>query len=687
MKKMLYIIIIISLGLANFLNAQAQVEMYVQKQGNSYNIMWIPNQWDANWEGFVLKYSVPGSNAWTIWNEQAIRPEITANRNFTAQGLTGLDITRINGKYEIVGEQHSLEFRNLTNIINESENGFPAGDVIRMHKDFDYALFLGLGAVAQLSNSVIYYEWGLFPLLTSNEIASTPVTTSSSTNFIQPLISSLEHGAERVSRAIHVEWSVDELPYKQAGIYGFNFYETNNGNVTQLAENVGPYKKENGKLYFRYTYSTERFDMPRTFRIAPNTIFDEELQQIQILYNGESATPEIIQLIELIDADPAGGPRINLRYQLVPPNTQHLIVERYNNVSGEFEIIQSNLLPETEFWVDAGELEFGTRYLYRVGMVSQDRILYSNVETILFFGSPAPPPVQGVTARFIMENNQPFVELAWLPLLHARPKILGYQLNLNDNAENEMRQLSNVPIIQGNRYKYPIRHSGNRQVTFQVVAVNEMGTTSLEGGEVIVEIPSLRTNPPANFKAFLNNNNQIELTWDFNNNTNISGFRITANNQPVAGLAQLQAAARTYLLRNPQPDNKGNILFELYAVGEYSESLAAKTHLSVPTKISQGAMSTIQNLSVQQVQEGGDTYAQFSWTGSISDYNSPGFVIYADLRTSGNPERMGSLPLIKESPYNFKLPEPVRAEYHFKLVPLDMNYKEMLGTQIKLNIQ
>jgi len=686
MKKMLYIIIIISLCIPGFLNAQNQVEFYVQKQGNKYHLMWIPNHWDTSWEGFVLKYSVPGSNVWTQWNNQSIRPELIPDRNFSIQGLSGLDIMRVNSKYESVGEQHSRAFSNLTSFINESGIGFPAGEVIRMHRDFDYALFLGLGAIAQLPNTVINYEWGLFPVLNNNEIANNPVATKGTINFIQPLINSLEHNAERVSRAIHVEWSVDQSPYINAGIFGFNFYEIVNGNVSKLAENVGPILQEDGKLFFRYTYNTERFDMPRVFQIAPNTMFNEELQQIQILYSGEQATPEVIQLIDLIDADPSGGPRINLRYQLVPPNTQYLTIERFNNITGEFQVIQSNLLPGTEFWVDASDLEFGNRYLYRVGMISEDRIIYSNVESILYFGSPAPPPVQGVTARFIVENNQPVVELAWIPILHAKPAVLGYRLNSNDNPDGEMRLLSNIPIIKGNRFKYPVKNSGNREVVFQIVAVNEMGTTSLEGGQVIVDIPPLRIDPPMNFSAFLNNNNQIELSWDYEN-ARISGFRITANNQPIAGLGQLEGASRNFLIRNPQPDNNGNILFEIFALGAFTESMAAKTHISVPVRLAAGPKSTIQNLAVQMVQENGETFAQFTWTGSLKDYNSPGFVLYADLRTPGNPERLGSLPLIKESPFKFKLPQPARSEYLFRLIPLDMDYTEMLGNQIKLNIK
>ena len=92
-------------------------------------------------------------------------------------------------------------------------------------------------------------------------------------------------------------------------------------------------------------------------------------------------------------------------------------------------------------------------------------------------------------------------------------------------------------------------------------------------------------------------------------------------------------------------------------------------------------------LTVELVANDHDQFAKLSWAPvDFEKRGVLGYVLYADYASEGNVLRLSSVPLIKSNEYNYKLKDPLRDSYTFRIAEMRDDRKIGPYAEVSLNI-
>ncbi len=670
--------------------ASYPVDLAVHQHGSVYRLMWVPKSWNINWTGVHIAYRVAGTQNWTIWNAEPIAPGIDPQRDFSKSGINPGRELSLRGKYEEFMDYNKMPAEVFRAALMAESGGLPPREVLCMVVDFQCALAMGLGAEVNTNNVVGIYEFALFPALIGGNTSSEPIAFRSMVSKSAQLTQHINASATALPNAIQLLWELPLSLYSGAGIFGFNIYRVESGKPVLLQNAAGNLPVTGNAVHYQFNYDTNRPDLPANFILAPITMFNEELAHIQVAFRPiekTSTQPAVIHFQHRPASGSDGYPEIRINLNNLPAGTRHITIERMDPISNIYLPVARKLLPQTSSWNDTDLLEFGVSYTYRlVAELEDGSQIFSNEHTLVNLGSPKPAPVTNVSAELTRKGEQPYVRLRWQPLLHQRPPIKGYRILSDVYQQGVFTLHSDIPVITTNRYDFPLSgRFSNRTVTFQIVAITEYSQSGDEGGMVTVSVPSLRLPAPQNLRLEAIANNQIHVTWEYDSPGSFLGFRLMQNGVALADFAQIPASSRSYTLENIRPDSRGVIHLELLAVGSLAESHSAKISQKLPDHFLAPTLLKPQGISVAKVEIDGEVYAEFTWTGSPAGFGGRAFMLYADVHTQGHLSPMNSQPLMVQSPYRFKLPDPNRDIYLFEIRTL--GEKRMQGPSLSLSLR
>lgn len=638
--------------------------------------------WPQDLQGFNVKRRKAGGN-WSQLNGSVIRPEVNYNKDWKNLGMNESQIAQAKQTYTVYfqeGEAYSLSKENLLSAL-KSAGGPQSGDRIKMKKDFNMVMIIGMGYIDNTGKTGDGYEYGLFYVQDNGTERSEPLSLfvpqqfdAEGTTFAEDV------EVNRLDKGVTLTWKCARSLESAASINGFVVYRKGKSGKFQKVQlsPLGKTLSDGEHGIWRFNDAEMDNTKDHSYKIVPVDMFQNELPETELAYTAADfipVVPPILGEVELVDD-------VDLKVNWSFPKGSDLSrvksveVEFFDRSILAFRGLSGNIPKTTLSYTDKQEKEYSQVYIYRIVTIDMNGHRWPSAEAdMLYLGEAKPATPKNLKAKFVKVGQEAFVDFTWDAKTEEEAGTKGYALFADFLSPGNFYKMAEIPLITRNHYRYKIETEGGKPYNFQVAGIGLHGTSS-DPAEVSLPIPVLKMPWVQNLKAELQGDFTVKLTWNYNDVKGLRGFKVYMNGKEYAGTKIVKAGMREYVVKKPKTGSGKVAKFQVQAIGEAANSKLSPTQsLYIRNEAYAGKALRPENFVAKRLKVRSD-HAHLEWKQQdMGKLDIQGYVLYVDYAVEGAPSRMGSLPLIMSNEYDYKLPDMDRKTYTFRIAPIDNNQK------------
>jgi hypothetical protein len=677
---------------AIFLNPAYQV--LAQRSGASLRggetdkamkLYWETYDWPQNLIGFNIKKQSSGNTGWNKLNKDVIFPQVD-ERNWENMGLVDDEAKSIQQtylKYLSEGKLSKITKEELLQKLQQS-GGLKSGDRLNMKQDYNVALILGFAFIDHTYKKSDNTTYGLFYVFEDGHESEQPVATFYPGDVkIKPVIEASVNKGK-----IKLFWSVNEKDYFKAGLFGFKISrkEDKSGKETNLTEElIGYQKSDNGQLQWLFTDENANTSLDYTYTFIPVTILQTQLKPFEFRFKAalykSIHTPSIDSIGVVNDTDL----RIYWKTDSLLSDKKQIkefYLERRNADTLQFTRI-TKLNYKNKIYTDTTGLQYGQSYIYRLSVTDKKgKEWFGSPADVFYTGIKIPVKPDSLKAEFQMIMDKPHVHLSWAK--STSKNTFGFVFLSDEEGTGKLIENLSIPLIKSNEILYEISGDGGLEYQFSIVPVNEKGMRG-EGNTVKCSVPLLNLPLFNSFSATLNKNNLTELSWEYPKETAIKGFNILVNGHTIATPEDLPKESRKYVVQlyNPEDAKKVNV-YQVEAIGAVVSRKSSVSPLYLPSY----KLSSPENLRVALRKDKGRSYADLSWEFNKEQVQDiKGYILFTDESSENAFHQITKGNLHKELNFSYKINNPGRSAYTFKVAAVSNKGEISPAASITLNLK
>lgn len=641
---------------------QQDYELFGSRDGETVKLYWDCRSWPADQQGFLIRKRESGVNPWVDLHSIPLIPAVDPATDFSSRGLSSEASVNLQQRMLQLMQEGKLSVispEEMRGVLVQN-NGPGSGDRIRMKSDYELALILGFAFIDQTTfEEGKTYEYALHAVYLDGSVSSQPLDIFSLglTPLPEPEVDFLQ-----ASGGIQILWTLPEQAVRDHAIMGYRIARKDQGPAAWVVltdQPIGFSSQKNGEAVFRFQDNTARHDQDYWFELTPVDMFQQTGKPIQVFFSADrhrSINSPQIKMVSLEDeVDMAIYWAIDEKDSLL---IRHFILETSLD-PGQWEppLAVDTIDPSNRWFLDQRAKGYGQVYFYRLRAIGKyDQEAVSGTETFYYMGLMRPPAVQGLQQSILRRGEETYVHLRWTKKPAGDTITRGYAIYSDELIPDSLLQLSNLPLITATEYLYPITTQGGRVYRFRVAALSEQGKAG-EPAETTVQIGTLKMPRVYQTQTERVMDDNLLIKWEYPLISDLQGFRIMLNGQPVAQPGQVTADMRSYLIPLPKKLPAEGLTIAITAVGSMSESesgMPRKVYLPNYKTASFPPPATIWH---EPLPEG----IQLCWTPPSASGETPkGYALFADYATPGVLQRLNGIPLITATDYLFTTEIPDR---------------------------
>ncbi len=643
--------------------------------------------WPQNLEGFnIKKRSLEGS--WKQLNSTPIAPQIDIDRDWTNLGLTDQQAERVRAtltEYLQEGQLQPISAQDMVTKL-KAVGGLGSGDRLRLKEDFQLTLIIGFGFIDNTYEANVDEEYGVFFVTANGEEKGDVLAVYHP----QSVDMDIDIHFLRKSGGIQLRWQLDSADVAVAGIFSFDIYRGQDSSSLSKIRNVSvvPVDKKDAQNLYQFTDANVDAGDDHFYAVSVVNKFQEEiargLKRYQAALYESMTIPNIDTIITVNDV------HNRLFWQgswdrSEKDRVEEIVIERSVATLIDFHEIGATSRDSVAF-TDSTEMEYGTRYLYRLNVRGQE-VDYGSSETFnyLYLGSPqAKTPAFG-DATFEMVDGEPHILLTWQKKDDADSATVGYLLYSDEVRPDTFLQLASVGTILTNSYRLRIGKNVGRTYRFRIQPINDLGERA-PYLELSVDVGALRLPPPGDFSFKVADGAALQLDWSFPEQYKIRGFNIYMNGVIIADTSQVGPDTRTWRISKPAITESGSVSVQVEALGEWTSSLSREKSLYLPRFRNAALVPPPDNLEATLKKEKKLRFAEVKWeVPDTGDKRVIGYQLWIDEDEEGSLIKQQQL--LRENILTYQLPDLKRDAYTFRVAAVNEDRKQGPPAEVTLALK
>jgi hypothetical protein len=650
-------------------------------------LYWETYDWTATAAGFNLKRKNGANGAWDLLNKNVIYPQAD-DRNWSDLGLNQSQtqtIRRTFQGYLASGDIKKISKEDLIKRFHEI-GGLQSGDRLRMKEEYAIALIYGFGYIDNTYKKSNNSTYGLFAVDIDGRESPEPIALFSPEK-IKKINPQVDFNVRK--KQLSLSWKMLEDEYFQAALVGFRVYRYNKGNdsLAYLRKTpIGYLKSKNGNFYWEYIDESANPELDYIYHLIPVTLFQSEYKAVKVPYSPGKHKPIDVPGLDTVTYIDNVYLKLTWATDSISKSQKKRIkkyyLEKASQDSLEFKPVFTASSGKVTSFTDTSSMTNGKTYFYRLGVIdANDTKWEGDPKVIIYSGFHLPQKPTNLKAEFKIVNGNPFVLLSWDKPDFSITK--GYYLETDELESGTFLKPGSIPLIRDNNFLYPVRTFGGKKYQFRITPTNGRGTNG-DTVEISCWVPMLLLPPFSDIKTKLTKENTVEVTWQYPENVNLTGFRILLNNKEILSKASVKADQRKVTIENFTTDKYDKLnQFSIEAIGEGAEkiSLPKSLYIKLP-KIKQ-----VDDFKSRLYEKDGDWFLEFAWNHELLKKNElKGFRLYVDQEKEGDINHIITIKNNSKNTYTYSIPDPYRDSYTFHIAAISRNGEISPSSEIIVNL-
>lgn len=650
--------------------AQTGFELFAARDNGQTRLYWDCRSWPGDLKGFVIKRAVTGTDNWVTLSRSPVIPAIDNLMDFSSRGITDAEIAA-----EFIEALNQFLDDGLVSLVSENDmrqilverNGLGSGDRIRMKNDFRLALISGFAYLDTGIPEDTLFDYALFPYYVNGSTGTKPLDI-----YRAPASETvdIEVGFRISKESVILEWITDKDMVKALAILGYTVERrllSEDKYLSISVHPVGGIDLTDGDLLFRIVDNTADPANDYMYRLTAVNMFQQRGDVTEALFiagHYRSLGKPKIDIVALHEESDMA-----LSWSVNPEDSALIsafILELSFDPGKELNsVIIDTIEPSSRWYIDTHPKIYGEVYFYHIralGKYGQQAI--SDPEAFYYMGLAKPPKVKNLTGKLLRANDSTFVHLKWSSVSNLDSITKGFAVYSDELIPDSLLQLSSLPLITDNEFRYPITTQGGRVYKFRVAGLSAQGKAG-DPGEVEINIGRLKLPKIYNISAELITQHSILVKWDYPEFSDIVGFRLFINNKENAGIDKISGDMRSYIISDIR-DFAGEIIqISMIAIGSDAVSEKGIQHrFSIPSIKRESSIPAPTSFTFEILNQDTDTILiQLCWTPPlVRESEITGYALYSDYYTPGRLQRMNTIPVIRGTEYIYVISDPGRDE-------------------------
>ena len=167
-------------------------------------------------------------------------------------------------------------------------------------------------------------------------------------------------------------------------------------------------------------------------------------------------------------------------------------------------------------------------------------------------------PIEGLRGRFATEGDRMFINLVW-DRVPEDDRFLGYIIYANYPPDTSMVREAHLPLLQENRFSYPVSYYYAQTYRFSVSALYRTGNESVRSDIYEITVPTLYL-PKVVITNISDVGDELVVRWMYSQTIpDLEGFNIYINGQQKNN-APISITQREFIVRKTDlPNNRATI--------------------------------------------------------------------------------------------------------------------------------
>ncbi len=555
--------------------------------------VWVRlDKWDQNLDGYYIKRRSVNENGdagkWKKLHKNMLVPGNESNKN----------LSNVTNNKKLVAELDELRTVYLNNAaegetkissITEDELKTQLSDpevaqMIELLFAYDYkiALMFGFGYVDFNKPKSYAVEYGVFPVINSNESSNPSATYKWVVGTKTDLTINIEkQNIKKRRNKVKLEWVFDKDSFDaNDNLAGFNIMRKPvGGSYEKINKNTIWVNKGATRRLVIYYDTIPSTDISYSYALVPLSFFNTEGDYYEIKLNTnipDEVPPPVIKSDMPYGYDFVNnGAEINWEFDpLYNESISGFIVKRMINAGEGFITISDTVAPTSRSYIDKNLQPIANnKYYYQVTALQPESYPLVSKRLTLFYDPYPQPSKPGILkAEPKIENGTARVALSWTEDKDLLSQIKGYQIR-SDFGNDDLASDQNIPLITDFSYNYEVQGVKGKKYLFSLFIVDKKDRSHAYSDTISVIIPSDYI-PAVEFESIEVINNKIKLKWDYKEGIDdLAGFRLYRNGNLIADESVLTAEKREWLSVN-------------LPSGKYSYTIQAVSIFGLKTRMS-----------------------------------------------------------------------------------------------------